>query len=103
MLQTGQLTQTELSRVILALVPEESRGMRYILVRRRPRVDNSNDVRGAMSTGINPPDRVEVFALLYPSLHVSSMSLVGVGEEAEEMLLPSLGKCNNSWRAVGEG
>jgi hypothetical protein len=31
------------------------------------------------------------------------MSLVGLGGEAEEMLLPSLGKCNNSWRAVREG
>jgi hypothetical protein len=77
--------------------------MRYILVRRRPCVDNSSDVRGAMSTATNLPDRVNVFALLYPSLHVSSMSLVGVGGEAKEMLLPSLGKCNNSWRAVGEG
>jgi hypothetical protein len=33
----------------------------------------------------------------------SSMSLVGVGGEAEETLRPSLGKCDGSRRAVREG
>jgi hypothetical protein len=66
--------------MLLAIVPEESRGvMRHILVRRGPPVDNSDDVHVAISAGTNPSDRIDVFALLYLSLHV----LVDVGGEAE--------------------
>jgi hypothetical protein len=49
-LQAGQLTQTDQTRVILALVSEEGRGvMRHILVQRCPHIDNSDDIRVAMS------------------------------------------------------
>jgi hypothetical protein len=53
--------------------------MRHIRIRRCPHVDNSDDVHVAMSAGTNRPDRVDIFALLYLSLHMSSRSIVGVG------------------------
>jgi hypothetical protein len=51
-LQTGQLTQTDPTRVIL--------------VRRCLHSDNSDDVRVAMSAGTNSPNRVIVFAGICP-------------------------------------
>jgi hypothetical protein len=56
-----------------------------------------------MSAGTNPRDRVDIFTLLYLSLHMSSGSLVDVGGEAEETLRPRLSKCDGSRRAVREG
>jgi hypothetical protein len=52
--------------------------------------------------GTSSSDRVDIFALLCLSLHISSMSFVGVGGEAEETLCPSPGKCDGSRRAVRE-
>jgi hypothetical protein len=62
--------------------PSAGRGsgvMRHIRIRRCPHADNSDDVHVATPAGTNRPDRVDVFALLYLSLHMSSRSLVGVG------------------------
>jgi hypothetical protein len=58
--------------------------MRHIRIRRCPHVDNSDDVHVAISAGTNRPDRVDVFALLYLSLHMSSRSIVGDGGRRKE-------------------
>jgi hypothetical protein len=52
-------------------MPPYYRDSRHILVRRCPRTNNFDDIRITISDGTTTPDRVDTFALLYLSPHVS--------------------------------
>jgi hypothetical protein len=67
-------------------------------------LDNSDDVPVAISAAeTNPPDKVDVFALLYLSLHMSSRSLVGVGEEPNKCSPPALAMQQQSAELLERG